>query len=209
MIVHLLEIFFSKKDAHARHAGATAPPTALRKTLAVLSFLLPFARPQVQDAVLAKFGVGGDPANPLAPLQARLAARSARAARRRAAVRQQAGFWSLVALRRGPGPNHGPQHASRALGGEGAALGRHGGAVGATAVRVAIAGNSAVLVAKLGAYVYSGSGAMLSEAMHSGADVMNQVPSLFNPLHLLLPSIRHPLLPSSFSTSCSRSACSS
>ena len=31
-----------------------------------------------------------------------------------------------------------------------------------------------VLFAKLGAYAYSGSGAMLSEAMHSGADVMNQ-----------------------------------
>ena len=31
-----------------------------------------------------------------------------------------------------------------------------------------------ILFAKLGAYAYSGSGAMLSEAMHSGADVMNQ-----------------------------------
>jgi divalent metal cation (Fe/Co/Zn/Cd) transporter len=36
-------------------------------------------------------------------------------------------------------------------------------------------GNTAVLIAKVGAYLYSGSGAMLSEAIHSGADVANQV----------------------------------
>jgi zinc transporter 9 len=43
------------------------------------------------------------------------------------------------------------------------------------AVGAAIAGNGFVAVAKLGAFLFTGSGAMLSEAIHSIADTMNQV----------------------------------
>lgn len=44
-----------------------------------------------------------------------------------------------------------------------------------TAVYVAIGGNSLVMVAKFGAFFMTGSGAMLSEGIHSLADVSNQV----------------------------------
>ncbi len=44
-----------------------------------------------------------------------------------------------------------------------------------TAVYAAIAGNTLVMFAKFGAFVMSGSGAMLSEGIHSMADVGNQV----------------------------------
>ena len=46
--------------------------------------------------------------------------------------------------------------------------GNAGKATGSHSVGVALAGNSTVLVAKLGAYGITGSGAMLSEAIHSG-----------------------------------------
>lgn len=45
----------------------------------------------------------------------------------------------------------------------------------ALAVYTAIAGNSLVMVAKFGAFAFTGSGAMLSEGIHSLADVGNQV----------------------------------
>eukprot|EP00613_Pedinella_sp_CCMP2098_P067502 CAMPEP_0171988880 /NCGR_PEP_ID=MMETSP0993-20121228/276128_1 /TAXON_ID=483369 /ORGANISM="non described non described, Strain CCMP2098" /LENGTH=716 /DNA_ID=CAMNT_0012641857 /DNA_START=77 /DNA_END=2228 /DNA_ORIENTATION=+ len=51
---------------------------------------------------------------------------------------------------------------------------RKGHVIGSRAVTAAIVGNTAVLATKLVAYAYTGSGAMLSEAIHSGADVMNQ-----------------------------------
>ncbi len=43
-----------------------------------------------------------------------------------------------------------------------------------TAVYAAIAGNTLVMLAKFGAFAVTGSGAMLSEGIHSVADVMNQ-----------------------------------
>ena len=44
----------------------------------------------------------------------------------------------------------------------------------AKVVTYAIAGNFFVFVCKLAAYFYTGSGAMLSEAIHSLADLLNQ-----------------------------------
>jgi zinc transporter 9 len=44
-----------------------------------------------------------------------------------------------------------------------------------TAVASAIAGNSVLTIAKFGAFLFTGSAAMMSEAMHSLADTMNQV----------------------------------
>ena len=44
----------------------------------------------------------------------------------------------------------------------------------AKAVYAAIAANSVITVAKLGAFAFTGSGAMLSEGIHSFADVLNQ-----------------------------------
>lgn len=46
--------------------------------------------------------------------------------------------------------------------------------MGSRAVQVAILGNTVVFSAKAGAWVVTGSSAMLSEAIHSAADVMNQ-----------------------------------
>lgn len=46
---------------------------------------------------------------------------------------------------------------------------------GRGAVFLACAGNGALTVLKFGAYLFSGSGAMLSEAIHSAADTMNQL----------------------------------
>ena len=43
------------------------------------------------------------------------------------------------------------------------------------AVGIAIVGNSLVMVAKFAAFVMTGSGAMLSEAIHTTADVLNQI----------------------------------
>ena len=43
------------------------------------------------------------------------------------------------------------------------------------AVYSAIAGNSLVMIAKLLAFLFTGSGAMFSEAIHSFADVSNQI----------------------------------
>ncbi len=47
------------------------------------------------------------------------------------------------------------------------------------AVVSAIVGNSLVMLAKFGAYLFTGSGAMLSEAIHTLADLLNQILLLF------------------------------
>jgi zinc transporter 9 len=44
-----------------------------------------------------------------------------------------------------------------------------------TAVAAAIVGNALVMVANFVAFMFTGSGAMLSEAIHTLADLLNQI----------------------------------
>lgn len=116
-----------------------------------------FNKFEVEDAAIVKFG-GVETV--LLNMEQHLNHRDVKSARRKTRVRGKTGMFSFIRSRRGLSIQS-PTNEKNIP-------------VGTHAVNVAIAGNSLVLISKIGAYACSGSGAVLSEAIHSGADVMNQ-----------------------------------
>jgi len=119
-----------------------------------------FNKFEVEDAAIIKFGGVDNVENVLSEMQKQINRRNATIQRRKSKIRNKSRIFSLARSRRGI--------SLQSQGNESSAP------VGTHAVNVAIAGNSLVLLAKIGAYICSGSGAMLSEVIHSGADIMNQ-----------------------------------
>ena len=117
----------------------------------------------VQDRALEKFGSKG-------ALDAAITARNQKRRRRREKVSQSHGrlrFWrhAMVDL-----PHHTPGIDPNTA----ATVGKQSSPVGLRAVSTAIAGNALVCIAKALGFAVTGSGSMLSEAVHSLADTTNQ-----------------------------------
>jgi zinc transporter 9 len=138
-------------------------------------------------AAAARAAAGRAVARPvagLATLKARAAAAAAAAgggcavaaARRRAARRAAAGAVARpVALVPTLETGAAAAGAAAAAAAGGAAAGGRGHKRELHAVNVALAVNGAILVAKLSAWAFTRSGALLAEALHSGADIANQL----------------------------------
>ena len=108
----------------------------------------------MQDASIELYGDGASLKRHIDRRRARLERLQARV--REGTRRQVLAEQGIIGRRRRRGPGQNEQ------------------TTGAHSVQTAIIGNSLVFGAKLGAWGCTGSGAMLSEAIHSFADVMNQ-----------------------------------